>query len=52
MPHKNILYICSMFESNTDHYVEVIFPPDARNCTIEGVRGEQITYTVVATKTR
>ena len=41
-----------MFDDKIDHYVQIIFSPDARNCSDENLRGEQITYTVVATETR
>ena len=51
MRHNNYFYyICSMLDTSTWTYEQINYSADARNCSIETVRGEQITYTVVAAK--
>ena len=37
------------FTTNT--YEQIKWSPDARNTSYEGLRGRQVTYTVVTTKT-
>ncbi len=39
-----------MFNTPTYSYGQIEWSSDARNTSYEGLRGEQVTYTVVATK--
>ena len=45
------MYICSMFMNPTYTYGQIEWSPDARNSSYEDLRGEQIKYTIVPTKT-
>ena len=43
-------YICSMLDTSTQTYEQISYSADARNCTVETVKGGQIAYTIVAAK--
>jgi|TARA_R100001015_G_C4621800_1_gene179088 hypothetical protein len=39
-----------MLDTSTQTYEQISYSADARNCTVETVKGGQIAYTIVAAK--